>query len=142
MTVQSGTASVAVTFTEGWAGFAMQANSAVTTSSYDAVRFFIHAGTANQQKGDSAGFSKTFVDGLIRGLRSSNAPVVGVEDTATQPSQIPWYIDHKIASVDGVDRLPGRASLVFALAGEADGHYGEKPTHDALLPDALVGRGG
>jgi hypothetical protein len=98
--------------------------------------------TADAQNGDAGGFSKMFVDGLIRGLRASSAPVVGVEDTATQPSQIPWYIDHKIASVDDVDRLPGRASLVFALTGEADGHYGEKPTRDALLPDALVGRGG
>ena len=41
-----------------------------------------------------------------------------------------------------MDRIPGRASLVFALAGEADGHYGEKATADALLPDALVERDG
>ena len=68
--------------------------------------------------------------------------MVGVEEIGTDPSQIRWYLDHRIASVDNVDRIPGRASLVFALAGEADGHYGEKATADALLPDALVERGG
>jgi hypothetical protein len=97
---------------------------------------------ADRQEGAAGEFSKAFVDGLIRGLEAARAPIVGVEETGTDPSQVRWYVDHGVASVDDVDRIPGRASLVFALAGEADGHYGEKATADALLPDALVDRPG
>ena len=78
------------------------------------------------------------VDGILTGIRARRAPVVGVEETSTEPSQIPWYRDHGIASVDNVDDVAGRASLISALAGEADGAYGVKDTRDALIPDALV----
>jgi hypothetical protein len=78
------------------------------------------------------------VGGLIDGMRSQRVPVVGVEETSTDPSQIPWYRDRRIASVDNVDDVAGRASLIYALAGAADGAYGIKSTRDALIPDALV----
>ena len=78
------------------------------------------------------------VDGLLAGLRAQRVPVVGVEETTTEPSQIPWYREHGVASVDNVDDVAGRASLVYALSGEADGAYGVKETRDALIPDALV----
>jgi hypothetical protein len=93
---------------------------------------------ADRQKGGAAALSKRFVDGLLAGIRDARAPVVGVETIATDPSQVRWYIDHGLATIDDTDRIAGRASLVFALAGEADGHYGEKATADALLPDALT----
>ena len=76
-----------------------------------------------------------FEDGLVAGLSDNNGTVVGVETTDTKPSQVSWYRDHDIASVDDVDQLPGRAALVFALAG-ADGAYGSKSSADALLPKA------
>ena len=76
-----------------------------------------------------------FEDGLLAGLSGNNGTVVGVERTETKPSQVGWYRDHDIASVDDVDQLPGRAALVFALAG-ADGAYGTKSSADALLPKA------
>jgi Copper transport outer membrane protein, MctB len=76
-----------------------------------------------------------FEDGLVAGLSGNNGTVVGVETTDTEPSQVSWYRDHDIASVDDVDQLPGRAALVFALAG-ADGAYGTKSSADALLPKA------
>ena len=78
------------------------------------------------------------VDGVLDGLRRARVPVVGVEETSTDPSQIPWYREHGVASVDNVDDVSGRASLVYALAGSADGAYGVKPTRDALIPDTLV----
>jgi hypothetical protein len=78
------------------------------------------------------------VDGILEGLRRARVPVVGVEETSTEPSQVPWYRDHGVASVDNVDDVAGRASLVYALAGSADGAYGVKSTRDALIPDALV----
>lgn len=78
------------------------------------------------------------VKGMLDGLRRARVPVVGVEETTTDPSQIPWYSDRGVASVDNVDDVAGRASLVYALAGSADGAYGVKETRDALIPDALV----
>lgn len=77
-------------------------------------------------------------DGIISGMRGRRVPVVGVEEVSTDPSQIPWYREHGIASVDNVNEVAGRAALVFALSGEADGAYGIKDTRDALIPDALV----
>jgi Copper transport outer membrane protein, MctB len=76
-----------------------------------------------------------FEDGLMTGLSGNNGTVVGVETTDTKPSQVSWYRDHALASVDDVDQLPGRAALVFALAG-ADGAFGTKSSADALLPKA------
>ena len=76
-----------------------------------------------------------FEDGLMTGLSNNNGTVVGVETTDTDPSQVGWYRDHDLASVVDVDQLPGRAALVFALAG-ADGAFGTKSTADGLLPKA------
>jgi hypothetical protein len=97
---------------------------------------------ADRLKGQAAQHSRAFVDGFVRGLRAARAPAVGVEQVATDPSQVRWYAEHQLASVDNVDHVAGMASLVFSLAGEADGHYGEKPSRDALLPDALTRLGG
>ena len=91
---------------------------------------------------DSNGPTNAFVDGLIEGLQSFEAPVVGVEETTTDPTQIPFYSERGIASVDNVNEVAGRASLVLALAGSADGAYGVKRTADALLPDALTQQAG
>ena len=65
-----------------------------------------------------------------RGLARDDVPVVGVETTATEPSQVGWYRDHELSSVDNLDELAGQAALVFALAG-ASGSFGAKPTADA-----------
>lgn len=78
-----------------------------------------------------------FIDAFVDGLKSFETPVVGVELIATDPSQIGWYADRGLASVDNVDEVSGQASLVFALAGAADGNYGIKDTADALVPVAL-----
>jgi hypothetical protein len=77
----------------------------------------------------------TFADGLVKGLTVNDHTVVGVETSDTKPSQVGWYRDHDISSVDDIDQLPGRAALVFTLAG-ADGAYGTKSTADAILPKA------
>lgn len=79
-----------------------------------------------------------FETALAVGLGALRTPVVGVEMVETDPSQIPWYRSHDMASVDNVDQAPGRASLVYALAGTATGSYGVKRTRDAFVPDALT----
>ncbi len=87
---------------------------------------------------EQEGTTETLEDGLMRGLSRASVPVVGVEELDTDPSQIEWYRDHGLASVDSVDEISGRAALVFALAG-ADGAYGLKSSAEALLPRVVGG---
>ncbi|HST42698.1 MAG TPA: copper transporter [Conexibacter sp.] len=78
-----------------------------------------------------------FEHGLIRGLRVDNVPVVGVETTDADPSQVDWFKEQDMSSVDDLDDPLGRAALVFALAGER-GHFGVKSTADGgRLPPVL-----
>jgi hypothetical protein len=72
-------------------------------------------------------------EGLAEGLRKVAGPVVGVEQTGTDPSQIPWYADRGLSSVDCVDLVGGRVALALALAG-SEGSFGVKKTAQDLLP--------
>jgi hypothetical protein len=90
-----------------------------------------------QLKADDAATVQTFEDGLIRGLRAHDVPVVGVEATDSDPSQIGWFKAHELSSVDDLDDPIGRAALVYALAGQG-GSFGVKSTADGgLLPPLL-----
>jgi hypothetical protein len=77
-----------------------------------------------------------FQTGLIAGVRATGVPAVGVELTATEPSQIPWYQSRHLSSVDDLDTPPGRAALVYALAG-SHGAFGVKATAESLLPSSV-----
>ncbi len=76
-------------------------------------------------------------DGLIKGLNDNPVSVVGVELSDSTPSQVPWYQERGLSTVDNVDRVAGQAALVFALAG-ATGNFGTGPLAEGLLP-ALEG---
>lgn len=91
-----------------------------------------------EEDDDQQGTTETLEDGIVSGLNRTDVPVVGVEQLDTDPSQISWYRDRGLASVDSVDQLSGRAALVFALAG-ADGAYGLKASAEALLPRVVGG---
>lgn len=93
----------------------------------------VRSPTRPDETGDQVGTTAALEDGLVHGLYGTDAPVVGVEDLDADPSQVSWYRDHDLSSVDSVDQLAGQAALVFALGG-ADGAYGVKPTAEALLP--------
>jgi hypothetical protein len=80
-----------------------------------------------------------FEQGLIRGLTSRNVPVVGVEHSDTDPTQVPWYRDHGLSTVDNLDQTAGQAALVFLLAGNTDGAFGVHQPR--LLPDIVGGAG-
>ena len=77
--------------------------------------------------------SKTFESALIEGLRAAGGPVVGAEQTDTDPSQIPYYVNAGLSTVDDVDIPPGRIALVLTLDG-ARGDFGFKKTAEAPLP--------
>jgi hypothetical protein len=79
----------------------------------------------------------TFEDGLARGLRAHGVPVVGVETSDAEISQIEWFKGHELSSVDDLDDPIGRAAVVFALAGQR-GSFGVKATADGgRLPPLL-----
>ena len=91
-------------------------------------------------RGTAAAETATFEAALAAGLLATRVPVVGVQASDSRPSQIGWYEDQQLASVDDVDEVSGRTALVYALAG-AHGTYGVLPSAQALLP-ATVGTGG
>jgi hypothetical protein len=78
--------------------------------------------------------SKAFELALVEGLRSAGVPVVGVERTGTDPSQIPAYVKAGLSTVDDLDIPPGRIALVLALGGSS-GNFGFKKTAEAPLPE-------
>ncbi|CAB4880745.1 unannotated protein [freshwater metagenome] len=84
-------------------------------------------------EGDAAGQTAALEDGLMRGLTESADPIVGVQETTTDPSQIRWYRRHDLASVDSIDQVAGRAALIFALGG-VEGSFGTGSDSSALLP--------
>jgi len=90
----------------------------------------------SEPTGMSAAASKIaneFESGLIAGVSAKGVPAVGVETTATEPSQVSWYKEAGISSVDDLQSVGGRAALAFALAGYR-GAFGFKSTADAPLP--------
>lgn len=83
---------------------------------------------------DQRAVSEHFEKGFARGLRATGIPVAGAERSSTKPSQVGWFEDHGLSSIDDSERTIGRAALVFVLAG-AHGSFGLKSTADGLLPD-------
>jgi hypothetical protein len=87
--------------------------------------------------GEEAEAVDTFEDGFVRGLRAHDLPVVGVETSDAETSQVEWFKDHELSSVDDLDDPIGRAAVVFALAGQR-GSFGVKSTADGgRLPPLL-----
>lgn len=95
----------------------------------------VHNEPANMSPAQAQEVSQ-FESGLTAGLTAVKVPVVGVELSSTNPSQVPWFKAQNLTSVDDLDDLSGQAALIFALDG-ARGSYGTKPTAESLLPNAV-----
>jgi hypothetical protein len=76
-------------------------------------------------------------DGIVRGLAQTGVKVVGIEPSDSDPSQIGWYRDRELSTVDNIDETAGRAALVFVLAG-ADGAFGRRDSAQDLLPPVVA----
>jgi hypothetical protein len=85
---------------------------------------------------EQAKASAAFESGLLEGVAAVAVPVVGVELTSTDPSQIPWYQGKDVSSVDDLETTAGQAALIYALAGSR-GAYGTKSSADSLLPNVV-----
>jgi hypothetical protein len=87
------------------------------------------------ERSGAAGEAATaFEDGVVAGLKRTQVPLAGVEESSKDPSGISWYKDHGVSSVDNIDELTGKASMVFVLAG-ASGAFGTDSTADRLVPE-------
>jgi hypothetical protein len=89
-----------------------------------------------EDKGDAKRLD-ALQDGMVRGLAQTNAKVVGIEPSDSDPSQIGWYRGRELSTVDNIDETAGRAALVFALAG-ADGAFGRRDSAQDLLPPLVA----
>jgi hypothetical protein len=78
--------------------------------------------------------ARTIESALVDELVKRTIAVAGVEQTSTDPSQIPRYKSLKLSTSDSVDKSGGRIALVDVLAG-AQGNYGLKPSAEKALPD-------
>jgi hypothetical protein len=87
---------------------------------------------------DRSAAVKQLEQGLIEGVRAAGNSVVGVETSDTDPSQISFFSNQGLSSVDDVDSAGGRIALVLALTG-ARGNFGYKKTADAPLPKVAGG---
>jgi copper transport outer membrane protein MctB len=104
------------------------------TGDYRGAEAVVYYRTNDDRDNDS----KTFESALIEGMRSSGAPVVGVERTETDPSQIPAYVSAGLSTVDDIEIPPGRIALVLTLTGRR-GDFGFKKTAEAPIPPAPGG---
>jgi hypothetical protein len=74
---------------------------------------------------------------LISGMATTDAPAVGVETVAAEPSSIAFFGANDLTSVDNVDLVAGKLATVLTLLG-AEGSFGVKGSADSLLPDLLA----
>jgi hypothetical protein len=72
--------------------------------------------------------------GIYAGVKATGAPLIGVERTDENPSQIRGYRQLGLSTVDSVDSEVGRVALAVLLAGGEEGRYGLKSTADAVVP--------
>lgn len=91
----------------------------------------IYREPADDQTDTAVVLQESLIDGLVT---RQNVPVVGVERGDTDPSQIRFYRDNGLSTVDNLDAAAGRIALVFALDG-ARGSFGFKDSAEDPLPE-------
>jgi hypothetical protein len=77
--------------------------------------------------------SASFVRGLLNGLAVAGVPNVTAERTDTVQSQVAGW-GQAMSTVDDIDTPSGKLALALLVGGAPRGHYGVKPTAEALLP--------
>lgn len=86
---------------------------------------------ADDQSDTAVALQQSLIDGLVT---RRNVPVVGVERSDSDPSQIRFFRDNGLSTVDNLDEAAGRIALVFALDGER-GSFGFKDSAEDPLPE-------
>jgi hypothetical protein len=71
---------------------------------------------------------------LAAGMQKTGLTAVGVEAEGSNTGVADAALGAGLSSVDDVDRPEGEVSLVYVLAGKAEGHFGVKTGATALYP--------
>ncbi len=71
---------------------------------------------------------------IIDNCKKLEVPIIGVEKTKVGFSYTGQYKEHRVSTVDNVDTIIGKVSLVLAMEGRP-GYYGVKANAESLLPD-------
>lgn len=74
---------------------------------------------------------------LVHQFKNSNIPVIAVEKLDVAYSNISEYKKLRISTIDNVDTTIGKISMVMVASGK-EGHYGEKKTAEALIPEGFI----
>ncbi|AFS78408.1 hypothetical protein DUF3186 [Gottschalkia acidurici 9a] len=94
------------------------------------LQYIIIAGGSND-KGDER--YKIIDENIIDVAKKSNIPVIGIEKENVKYSYIDKYKNSRISSVDNVNSIIGKITLVLAMDGHP-GNYGVKPSAESLAP--------
>jgi hypothetical protein len=100
---------------------------------YGGVDGIVLVRDADKLEGEDKSRQNRFESALIDAAGDTDVEIVGVERTDTDPSQVSWFADEGVTSVDDLDLVEGRVALVYALLG-ASGRFGVKDSAQRLLP--------
>jgi hypothetical protein len=102
----------------------------------DVDRVVFAGGLPDDLEPEQQADSEDLMGGMLEGAAGSAAAVVGVERTGTDPTTLGPFSAAGIATVDHLDLIAGRVSLVFSLLG-AGGDWGVKEGADSFLPELI-----
>jgi MFS superfamily sulfate permease-like transporter len=72
-------------------------------------------------------------NGIIQYFKNNNLKLLGTERSDVENSYIPFYKQSKISTIDNLDEVMGKISLIMVLEGKT-GHFGIKDTADEFTP--------
>jgi hypothetical protein len=100
---------------------------------YEGVDGIILVRDPDELRGEEESVQNRFESALIDAARDTDVEVVGVETSDSETSQVSWFSDQGLTSIDCVDLVEGKTGVVYALLG-ASGRFGVKDSAERLLP--------
>lgn len=74
---------------------------------------------------------------IINCIKNANIPVMAVEKLDVAYSNISDYKKLRISTVDNVDTVIGKISMLMVVSGR-EGHFGEKESAESLVPEGFI----
>ena len=102
---------------------------------YEGVDGIVLVRDPDELKGEDKSTQDRFESALIDAAQDTDVEVVGVENSDTEPSQVSWFSDQGVTSVDCIDLIEGKTALVYALLG-ARGQVRREGLGRAAAPSA------
>jgi hypothetical protein len=96
-----------------------------------------HIVMASGSSSDEKGVLNSIEIPMINIIKNSNIPIMAVEKLNVAYSNIPDYKKLRISTVDNVDTIIGKISMLMVVSGQV-GHFGEKETSELLMPEEFI----